>query len=117
MNDNDIIKALECCVNNDRCEECPINPNYGNYGYCTNLALTHALDLIRQQKAEIDRLETELQAMRSAANSLKMHYQTARADAIKAFADRLKQTRVDLDGIEMVAVGNIDAIAEQMTEE
>ncbi len=33
MTDNDIVKALECCVNNDSCKECPINPNYGNYGY------------------------------------------------------------------------------------
>jgi hypothetical protein len=55
--------------------------------------------------------------MRGAANSLKMHLQTAKVEAIKEYAERLKQTRVDFDGIEMVAVGNIDAIAQEMTEE
>ena len=59
MTDNEIIKALECCVNNGRCKECPINPHYGNYGYCTKLALTHALELINRQKAEIERLKKD----------------------------------------------------------
>lgn len=72
---------------------------------------------VAKMKAEIERLETELKAMRGAANSLKMHLQTARSEAIKEFAKRMKQTRVDLNGIEMVAFGNIDAIAEEMTEE
>lgn len=55
--DEEIIKALECCVNNDSCKECPINPNHGNYGYCTNLALTHALILINRQRAEFAELK------------------------------------------------------------
>jgi hypothetical protein len=55
--DEEVIKSLECCVNNDSCKECPINPNYGNYGYCTNLALTHALTLINRQRAEIAELK------------------------------------------------------------
>ena len=54
--DEEVIKALECCLQNDSCKECPINHNYGNYGYCTNLALTYALDLINRQNAEIERL-------------------------------------------------------------
>ena len=41
--DEEVIKALEVCVDNSSCKECPINPNHGNYGYCTNLALTYAL--------------------------------------------------------------------------
>lgn len=58
--DAEIVKALEVCVNNDSCKECPINPNHGNYGYCTNLALTHALALINRQKKQIKELEERL---------------------------------------------------------
>lgn len=54
--DEEIIRALQVCVDNSSCKECPINPNHGNYGYCTNLALTYALDLINRQRAEIERL-------------------------------------------------------------
>lgn len=111
--DNDIIKALECCVTSNGCPDCPMLGERN----CMRKKDAHSLCLVNRQKEEIERLETELQAMRGAANSLKMHLQTARAEAIKEFAERLKQTRADLYGIEMVAVGNIDAIAEQMTEE
>ena len=41
-------------------------------------------------------LEIELEAMRSAANSLKMHYENARAEAIKEFAVRLKDSYWDM---------------------
>jgi chromosome segregation ATPase len=66
--DDEIIKALECCVRNDNtgCKECPINPNHGNYGYCTNLALTHALALINRQKVEIESLKIANEKMYSA---------------------------------------------------
>ena len=130
--DDEIIKALEVCVRNDSCKECPINPNHGNYGYCTNLALTYALYLINRQKAEIEKLEkldelaersieastavindlrsevallndanTNLQDLYQAEKSkvlkkqekLIMAYrklQTAKSEAIKEFAERLK---------------------------
>lgn len=113
MNDNDIIKALECCVIFNGCPDCPMLGERN----CMRKKDAHSLCLVNRQKAEIERLEIELQVMRGAANSLKMHLRTARTEAIKDFAERLKQTRVDLDGIEMVAVGNIDTIMEQMTEE
>ncbi len=41
-------------------------------------------------------LEIELDTMRGAANSLKMHYEDARAEAIKEFAERLKETPIKL---------------------
>lgn len=58
MDDNDIIKALECCVS-DRmvCAECPAY-NYGSE-QCVDEMLQHALDLINRQKAEIERLKAE----------------------------------------------------------
>ena len=67
MTDNEIIKALECCRNNEREDECK---------YCLSCPMAHceldedeelncmdavykrALDLIKQQKAEIEGLQT-----------------------------------------------------------
>lgn len=68
--DEEVIKALEVCVDNSSCKECPINPNHGNYGYCTNLAITYALDLIKRQKAEIKALEDTLLGELSASAAI-----------------------------------------------
>ena len=42
------------------------------------------------QKAEIERLKIENQSLRGAANSYKLHYNEARNEAVKEFADRLQ---------------------------
>ena len=113
MTDNGIIKALECCDGTIAgCEMCP---NYKNRYCCT--IKRNALDLINRQKEEIEklreakyifasvddslgdledaleeieRLQIENESLRMAGNSFIMHYNNARAEAIKDFADRLK---------------------------
>ena len=59
LNAEMIKKALECCTNNGECKECPINPHKGNYGYCTSLAINHALALINSQEQRIKELTEE----------------------------------------------------------
>jgi hypothetical protein len=59
MTDNEIIKALECCINDD-CEDCPF---YGEnapdvYGNCVQNTKRNALDLINRQKAEIEMMRS-----------------------------------------------------------
>lgn len=111
MNDNDIIKALRQCVAGGSCRHCPLEEEVG----CRQKVLAYALETINSQKTEIERLKRY-----DEERDVRLHArltETARAEAIKEFAERLKQTRVDFDGIEMVAVGNIDTILEQMTEE
>ena len=49
------------------------------------------IDLIDRQQEEIERLKIENQAFRSAANSYKLHYNEARTEAIKEFANKLKK--------------------------
>lgn len=56
MTDNEIIKALECCVNNQYCWLCVLKDREDD---CYDI-LKSALDLINRQKAEIDRLKNEL---------------------------------------------------------
>ena len=55
MTDNEIIKALECCIN-DKCQECPLNKLFCG----REVAMQYALDLINRQKAEIERLRQNL---------------------------------------------------------
>ena len=94
MADEQIIKALECCATDDGddCFQCP----YGNIVYksgnggCVNRCRKDVLDLINRQKAEIERLNVELKAMRGTANSYKLDnerllqkLQQARVEAIQ----------------------------------
>ena len=72
MTDEDIIKALKCCINDDRniqdiCNICPLreNPN------CSDDLRKHSLNLINRYKAENEKLNIELKTMRGAANSYK----------------------------------------------
>ena len=55
MNDNDIMKALECLGGDEvLCRECVYGPM--PYHVCKQMAAKNALDYINRQKAEIERL-------------------------------------------------------------
>lgn len=51
MTDNEIKKALECCINN-KCSECPLKA----MNCSENVAMAYANSLINRQQAEIERL-------------------------------------------------------------
>lgn len=111
--DEEVIKALEVCVDNSSCKECPINPNHGNYGYCTNLALTYAIDLINRQKAELEDLREIVFTDRSEA------IKNLKAEAIKEFAEKLKEKAYVNKpyGVgKSVDECDIDALVKEMTE-
>ena len=84
MTDKEVIKALECCSNAEPCENCPYQKQCDE----TDLAEI-ALDLINRKQAEIERLKIENQSLRSAANSCKLHYNEARAEAVKEFVENV----------------------------
>ena len=118
MTDNEIIKALECCVKGLECKNCPANPHKGNYGYCTSLLLKAALDLINRQKAEIERLEKDSKRLKKVEmqldDAMKM-YDTIKAEAYKEFADRLKENSIatfSWNGV--VLVEEIDNLLKEM---
>ena len=62
LTDKEIIKALEYC------KDCSANLN------------VEIIDFITRQKAENKNLKVENQSLRTAANSLKMHYEEAQAE-------------------------------------
>ena len=83
MQDNEIIKALECCYTYFDCAVCPYEK------ICTglNVLTENTLDLINRQKAEIERLKAEAECADGYADALVVQ---ARAEAIKEFAERVK---------------------------
>ena len=89
MTDNEIIKALECCgfEYGNLCSVCPKYEKDNDF--CQEELHNYALDLINRQQAEIERLKIENQSLRSAANSCKLHYNEARAEAVKEFVENV----------------------------
>lgn len=78
MTDNDIIKALECCLDENR-ESCTGCKFFKVTKGCN--VRKHCYNLINRQKAEIcelqhriDELNVELVGMRGACESYKIHY-------------------------------------------
>ena len=124
MTDEQIIKALECCTQNVGCNGCPfVNSTDIKYrgGYaCAETMRKSALNLINRQKEEIERLNIELQFMRNASNSYKIHYETTKSEAIKEFAERLKifiiPQKADGYTREIVLKRDIDNLVKEMTE-
>ena len=119
MNDNDIIKALECCVGKSLkrylCLKCPLRDRdcYGGA-----LLMPEVLELINRQKAEIERLTVNMNAFGLGIKREKERADTARTEAIREFAERLKYHAYDivLYG-EIVTVSRIErTMHEMMTE-
>ena len=51
----------------------------------------YSANKVNEQLEEIEKLKIENKSLRSAANCYKLHYNETRTEAIKEFADRLKQ--------------------------
>ena len=87
MTDNEIIKALECCGNPySICAECPIKDDHG----CNEQLAKYALDIIKRQQAEIERLKNEIQITKDAYTMLQTKNEIIKSEAVKEFEDRLK---------------------------
>ena len=91
MTDNEIIKALECCVNAD-CENCPSKTICDSD---TERFVVKVFDLINRQKAEIEEyrntVERVLKEVQEAKALWVKDIEKARADAVKEFAERLME--------------------------
>lgn len=94
MNDEEIIKALECCVYDDyaKCHyDCPYKTN------CRHLS-KDILDLIARKQTEIERLKTDNTLLRQDSNAdsaeirgLRRKLEISKSEAVKEFAERLKE--------------------------
>lgn len=70
--------------------------------YAENISLEllkSVRDLINRQQTDNKRLKIENQSLRAAANSYKIHYDKARTEAVKEFAESLCKDRVSNDPV------------------
>ena len=93
MTDNDVIKALECCINSADCEDC-----YFKHLDAPNCGVEmdkKALDLINRLQAEIERLKSRNKFLeiefKNNDNLFRARVNGAKSEAIKEFAERLKE--------------------------
>lgn len=87
MTDNEIIKALECCIEDEDCAHCP---SIKEMPYCSNDIMVDALNLIKRQRAEIERLKNEIQTTKDAYIMLQTKNEIIKSEAVKEFTERLK---------------------------
>ena len=134
MTDNEIIKALECCCGtaHDSCRDCP----YSDIG-CEDELEKDALDLINRQKAEIERLKNQdvRNKYPTCVSVVKGRIYTRTledydeligdisAEAVKEFAERLKEKSQDCGSISLgthiyyaAGLHHIDNLVKEFTE-
>ena len=112
MTDNEIINALELCSADECwCDDCP----YENL--CTDTDITKfALDLINRQKAEIERLEQEkgqFEADVEMFTDIGKMYSELKAEAVKEFAEKLKEYVESYDVTTGYRVTIVQAVEEE----
>ena len=86
MTDNEIIRCLRLCRAGD-CENCKaLNVCDATFSFHKE-----ALDLINRQKAEIERLQDYNENLQTANTALSNEILEIKSEAIKEFAERLKE--------------------------
>ena len=128
MTDNEIIKALECCSTAQNCTPCKYEPTEyqkGTVGCCNEL-MKNAIDLIKRQQAEIQRLNAMVSAAEDYVYPLPfktLHDEEiakAKSEAITEFAERLKDMHKHntTSVVSLVTLfGDINKMVKEMTED
>ena len=119
MTDEQIIKALELCAhweNDKTCEDCPANV----FGFgCANKMSKFVLGLINRQTAENERLKERISYLEESIDCSRKEYnrllQQTQSEAIKEFAERLKNTNSTMDK-RIISVERIDSLVKEITE-
>ena len=116
LTDSEIVKALpNMTYGGHYCAKCKYDNGKGNdrCGLKGCKIARYALDLITRQKTENENLKVENQSLRSAANSLKIHYEETQAE-IERLRNAYKQCAFERDAyieIENTAIAEAKAEA------
>ena len=89
MTDNEIIKALECCINAENCCECVYTKMCDGTTICQ-----FALDLINRQKSQILKERNKNSKLRNERNRLKAEIEELQAEIDKQY----EQAKADILG-------------------
>ena len=127
MTDNEIRKALECVIGNDvNCSECTYQKVLP-FPSCRMMCAKNALDLIKRQKGEIERLKKEVEDKERAYNDefcLRKEWQTkcqelleekqiTTSEAIKKFAHFV----IGRSRNGVIQISDVPDLVKEMTEE
>ena len=117
MTEDEIIKALECCLAKENCEvisceKCPLEKQYE----CTDIMFHQTIDLINRQKAEIKGWKEQNIRLNKECDHYFRFASTAKSEAIKEFAERLKEkaTGTFFEECKYVNTEDIDNLVEEM---
>ena len=106
----EIIKALECCTQQHKCNECPYLMEH--HLLCNHHLHKDTLDLIKRLKAENERLQKNIDGLNIFT---KNHTKVIRLQAIKEFAKELKNCFA-ISGDYLDIINIIDNLVKEMTE-
>lgn len=92
--DEEVIKALECCNRNGSCSKCPYDRARFEYETdCASEMTADALDLIKRQRAEIERLDTIVNPKEHGVSFYMMINETE--EKVEAYKRQLKAEAVN----------------------
>ena len=113
MTDNEIIKALECCGDAD-CDNCPYSGD-DLLRPCNDNLVKDTINLINRQKDEIRETRRDLL---NEIYALEHQLETAKSEAIKEFAERLKEKQQTFIGhdytCKFIYLCDIDNLVKEM---
>lgn len=125
MTDNEIITAMEWCYGgtSDNCRSCPLE----GVAFCIDRLEDESIKLIKQQKAEIERLKEDNEYIlmqhkfdrRPNGDCWNDVIKKAKSEAIREFAERLKEmaSQTFWESDAYVGTEQIDSLAKEMKEE
>ena len=135
MNDTEIVKALEACISDvPQCTTCKYDTDSFTCDECMGKLMEDAFDLINLQKAEIkdlkftirasnavaDKYRHEVERLRINQSELIANYKNIAIDAMKNFANKLKERAYKPNPypyIEILTKGDIDNLVKEMESE
>ena len=113
MTDNEIIKAMQCVIGKEMlCSECTYQKVLP-FPSCRMMCAKNALDLINRQKAEIEKYKSGMIANAEVVKTLINELKTAKSEAIKEFAEKLKNCFA-ISGDYLDIINIIDNLVKEM---
>ncbi len=114
MTDEQIINNVKCCAKQiSNCSQCSYRFNEDDEFDCEEALGRDTLVLINRQKAEIEQWKREAERWQDAFCKVSEDMSTAKSEAIKEFAERLKK---DLGFGHFIRAEDIDSLVKEMTE-
>jgi hypothetical protein len=106
---SEIVKALECCVNEKTCKNCPYSGRS-----CMTPLKRDTLDLINHLQAENESLNLRIFALNDTNKKIMDSQEVYWQNKVKEFADRLKEKGFILLHHKMILSSDIDNLLKEL---